>query len=143
MSHIPLPQGHYCPATRHGDVIYTAGMTPRRDGVLIQHGPVTDDVPLTHYQEAVILTCRNALNAALSQLAPNEIITAVLSMTVFIACGSNFTTHSRLADYASDYLAGKYGASGIGARTAVGVISLPGNAPVEIQLVLAAGSAAA
>ncbi|MGV9796828.1 hypothetical protein ACWDTP_02070 [Mycobacterium sp. NPDC003449] len=32
----PIPNGDYLTATRHDAVIYTAGMTPRRDGRLIE-----------------------------------------------------------------------------------------------------------
>ena len=31
----PIPQGKYVPATRFGDLIVTAGMTPRKNGQLI------------------------------------------------------------------------------------------------------------
>ncbi|KGT92884.1 endoribonuclease L-PSP [Erwinia typographi] len=141
MNTIPLPQGNYRPAKRHADIIYTAGMTPRREGVLIQHGPVANDVPLSEYREAVMLACANAIAAAHSLLMPDEIVADVLSMTVFIASRSDFTAHAQLADYASDYLLERYGSAGIGARAAVGVISLPGSSPVEIQLVVAAGKA--
>lgn len=48
-----------------------------------------------------------------------------------------FTKHSALADFASALLEARLGARGIGSRAAVGVASLPGNAPVEIQLIAA------
>ena len=32
MSQNPIPQGNYKPAVRYGNLIYTAGMTPRRTG---------------------------------------------------------------------------------------------------------------
>ena len=64
MSKNPIPQGNYRPATRHGDLIFTAGMTPRRDGVMIQSGKISPDVPLDHYREAIRLAAGNALTAA-------------------------------------------------------------------------------
>jgi len=143
MNRVPVPQGNYLPAKRHGDIIYTAGMTPRSEGVLIQQGIVTSDRALSHYKDAVVQACRNAMNAALSLLMPSETDFHLMAMTVFIASDHHFTAHARLADYASDYLAEQWGAAGKGVRTAVGVASLPGNAPVEIQLIVAATGATA
>ena len=48
-----------------------------------------------------------------------------------------FEAHAKLADFASEYLLETMGNAGIGSRAAIGVASLPGNAPVEIQLVAA------
>lgn len=135
----PVPQGDYLPATRHGDLITTAGMTPRQAGRLMVTGPVRADAPIGDYRDPVVLACRNALTAARALLAPGEAIAQVLSMTVYIATGPEFTAHSRLADFASAFLREELGAPGRCARAALGVASLPGNAPVEIQLVVAAG----
>ncbi len=137
MSGQPIPQGDYVAAIRHGSTIHTSGMTPRRDGVLIQQGPVRADMPIEHYAAAVTLACQNALAAARARLHPGEAIGAILSMTVFIAAEPGFTAHSRLADIASAFLRAELGDAGIGARAAVGVATLPGNAPVEITLIAA------
>lgn len=42
----PIPQGKYVPATRGGCMIFTAGMTPRSNGVLIFSGKVKAEEPL-------------------------------------------------------------------------------------------------
>ena len=54
MSQNPIPQGKYKPAVRHGGLIFTAGMTPRKNGVLLMSGKITPDRPLEDYREAVI-----------------------------------------------------------------------------------------
>ncbi|RLP26995.1 RidA family protein [Mesorhizobium sp. YM1C-6-2] len=134
----PKPQGDYVPATRNGNLIFTSGMTPRKDGVMTLTGPVKVDEPLDTYKNAVLLACGNALAAARSMLGSGERITAILSLTVYVAAEPGFTAHSRLADFASAFLRSELGTDGIGSRAAVGVATLPGNAPVEIQLVAAA-----
>ena len=136
----PVPQGDYVAATRHGALIFTAGMTPRRDGRLMFHGPVRKDQPPETHREAVVLACGNALRAARAMLAPGEGVTAILSMTVHVAAEEGFAAHSALADFASQFLHAQLGSAGIGSRCAVGVATLPGNAPVEIRLVAAAGA---
>lgn len=133
----PPPQGNYVAARRHGDLIFTSGMTPRQDGVLMFSGPVRVKEPLESYEEAVTLAARNAFSAARALLSEGESIGSILSLTVYIAAEPGFTAHSRLADYASAFLGAELGTNGIGCRAAVGVATLPGDAPVEVQLVAA------
>ncbi len=135
MTRPPVPQGNYVAAKRHGDLVYTSGMTPRDNGVLMFTGVVSSGAPLESYQAAVELATKNALTAARLLLAPHERVAGVLSLTVYIAAEPEFTAHARLADFASAYLQREIGDDGIGCRAAVGVASLPGNAPVEVQLV--------
>ena len=125
----PIPQGKYVPATRFGDLIVTAGMTPRKNGQLIQTGRVLKDAPLEDYKDAVRQAAENALTAARNQLAEDERIVRVLSMTVYVNAEDGFTF----------YLNEELGAASPMARVSIGVATLPGNAPVEIQLMCGVG----
>ena len=139
MSQNPIPQGNYRPAVRYGDLIFTAGMTPRKDGILIQTGQVSPDRPLEDYRQAVLQAAANALTAARNLLEEREHIVQILSLTVYVNASPGFTAHPKVGDLASGWLYDQLGEAGVGARAAVGVASLPGDAPVEIQLVAAAG----
>ena len=129
MSQNPIPQGKYKPAVRHGGLIFTAGMTPRKNGVLLMSGKITPDRPLEDYREAVIQAASNALTAARN----------TLTLTVYLNASPDYTTHAKVGDIASNWLYEQLGEAGVGPRAAIGVATLPGNAPVEIQLVAAAG----
>jgi enamine deaminase RidA (YjgF/YER057c/UK114 family) len=131
----PIPQGNYVPASRFGNMIYTAGMTPRNNGVLIQSGKVITSEPVSIYKAAVRQAVANALTAAMNTLAEQERLEQILSLTVYVNAENTFQAHSSLADFASEYLSEKMGNAGIASRAAIGVASLPGNAPVEIQLI--------
>jgi enamine deaminase RidA (YjgF/YER057c/UK114 family) len=131
----PIPQGKYVPATRFGSLIYTAGMTPRKNGVMIFSGRVTKDEPLDTYKDAVRQAADNALTAARNKLEKGERIARILSMTVYVNAEDGFTAHAKIADFASDFLSEELGDASPMARVSVGVATLPGNAPVEIQLV--------
>lgn len=136
----PIPQGNYAPASRFGNLIYTAGMTPRNNGILIQSGKVSADQPIGTYKEAVIQAVANALTAAQNILSEQERLEHILALNVYINAEETFQAHSSLADYASEYLSKELGNAGIGSRAAIGVASLPGNAPVEIQLIASISS---
>ena len=135
MTQPPVPQGNYVAARRHGDLVYTSGMTPRANGVLMFKGTVEASTPVEAYQVAVELATKNSLTAARLLLASHERVVGILSLTVYIAAEKEFAAHARLADFASAYLQREIGDEGIGCRAAIGVATLPGNAPVEIQLV--------
>ncbi|WP_338983901.1 RidA family protein [Fusobacterium nucleatum] len=132
-----IPQGKYVPAKRCGNLVFTAGMTPRNNGVLIMEGKIDNNEPLEKYIVAVEQATENALKAIKNILSKNEVIVDILSLNVYINSENNFKKHSKLADFASEYLFKELGEIGIASRTSVGLISLPGNAPVEIQIIAA------
>ncbi len=135
----PIPQGKYSPATRFGDVIFTAGMTPRDNGVLIKTGKVGMDDDLEEYKAAVRQAAKNTLVAAKNKLAEGEKIVQIMSITVYVNSPEGYTKHSKLADFASEYYCEELGDAGAGSRAAVGVVSLPGDAPVEISIIAGVG----
>lgn len=136
---IPVAQGRYVPAVRHENLIFVSGMTPRRNGLLEALGPIDPTRPIETFRSAVELATCNAGAAARSLIEANERLIAAMSLTVFVNCPSSFTDHSRIADFASCYLEDKLDVE-LGARTAVGVSSLPGSAAVELSLVFLVGS---
>lgn len=137
MSKNPIPQGKYKPAVRHGSLICTAGMTPRKDGVLLMTGKVKNGEPVESYRAAVVQAADNALTAARNCLAEGESIAQIMSLTVYVNAEEGYTTHAKIGDLASEYLCGQLGDAGVGPRAAVGVATLPGNAPVEVQIMAA------
>lgn len=132
---VPPPQGNYVPALRHGDMIFTSGMTPRENGILQFTGSVSEDHDVETYRDASRLAASNALTAARGQLKAGEEIAVILNFVVFVNSPSGYELHSRIADFASSFLVEVLGPTSLGSRSAVGVSSLPGDAPVEIQIV--------
>lgn len=131
----PVPQGKYLPAVRHGDLIYTSGMTPRKAGNLLYSGKIRVADSIESHREAVRLATLNALTAAQACLHENEKIALILQLSVFLNAEDEFMAHPKVADFASELLIEKLGVNCIGSRAAIGVASLPSNAPVEITLI--------
>jgi enamine deaminase RidA (YjgF/YER057c/UK114 family) len=120
----------------HDGVVYTAGMTPRRDGELVLRGVVGAEVSAGEAHTAAGIAAENAL-AAVRSVAPHATHIRGLRMTVYIACVASFHQLSAVADGASAVLRAMLGESAIPVRTAVGVRSLPSGAPVEVDLTAA------
>lgn len=137
---IPRPQGKYVPATRFGNIIYTVGMTPRENGIIIQTGKVSTMEPASTYKAAVRQAVANVLNAAMNTLVEEKRLEQILSLSVYVNADKTFEVHRRIAEFASEYLFEKLGDKGIGSRAAIGVVSLPNNAPVEIQMIAVVSS---
>lgn len=78
----PIPQGKYVPATRFGNMIFTAGMTPRNNGVLLKTGKIKATDEIADYKEAVVQAAKNALTAAKNKLENGEKITQIMQITV-------------------------------------------------------------
>ena len=131
----PIPQGKYLPAVRHADVIYTSGMTPRKAGILMYSGKIRAADPIESHRDAVRLATENAVAAAQARLREDEKISIILQLTVFLNAEQGFTAHAKIADYASEVLIERLGADCIGSRAAIGVATLPSDAPVEVMLV--------
>lgn len=135
----PRPQGHYVPTSRAGDLVTTAGMTPRVDGVLVVTGRVGDAVDLDEGRRGAAIAATNALSALVAEVGGLDRIAGLLRMTVYVHAASGFTQHSAVADAATDALVVHLGELGRCARSAVGVASLPGDASVEIELTARVG----
>ncbi len=134
----PPPQGHYVPARRFGDLIFISGMTPRQDGELLHIGRVSAGAAPENYEAAAELATNNALQAARSQLSEGETLDVPVSLTVYINAATDFTSHSKIADFCSAVIAKAFRGQ-IASRAAVGVSSLPGGAVLEVSLVAGIG----
>lgn len=134
----PVPQGRYVAAVVEGDLVHSAGMTPRRDGRMTVTGRVGDSVGVREAAVSAGLAVGNALAACRSAAAATgRSISRPVRMTVWVACTADFADQSAVADGASAVLTDRFGPDLLPVRAAVGVLALPGGAPVEVELTAA------
>lgn len=133
----PRPQGDYVAAVLHDGIVYTAGMTPRRDGRLAVTGVVGADLMLDEARAAAGIAAENAVAAIRSVLPSRTASVRCLRMTVFVACSPGFTELSAVADGASAIIRAELGAAAMPVRSAIGVLALPSGAPVEVEVTVA------
>lgn len=131
----PRAQGAYRTATATDDLVMTAGMTPRVDGVLQYVGRLGDTLTVEDGRSAAAIAASNAVAAIADLLGSVDAIGQALRMTVYVNAVAEFTEHSLVADGASARLGELLGdRRGAVVRSAVGVASLPGGACVEVEL---------
>jgi enamine deaminase RidA (YjgF/YER057c/UK114 family) len=132
----PAPAGAYVPATRAGNLVFTAGQLPLEAGELNIRGKVGDTVSVGEAREAARLCAMNALAAASTQTGGVDGISRIVKVTGFVASAPGFNEQPQVINGASEFLGEIFGDAGLHARSAVGVAELPMDAPVEVELVM-------
>jgi enamine deaminase RidA (YjgF/YER057c/UK114 family) len=133
------PLAAYVPAVRTGDLVFTAGQLPRRDGELVATGKVGAEVTPEVAAEAAAACALNALAAIKAEVGDLSAVRRVVKVVVFVASAPGFTGQPGVANGASELLGKVFGDAGVHARSAVGVAVLPLDVPVEVEVVVEVG----
>jgi enamine deaminase RidA (YjgF/YER057c/UK114 family) len=129
------PVAAYVPAIRTGSLVYTSGQLPAVDGALPRTGKVGAEVSP---EDAYLDARQCALNAlaAVDALVGLDSIVRVVKVVGFVASAPGFTGQPKVVNGASELLGEIFGEAGQHARSAVGVVALPLDAPVEVELIV-------
>ena len=130
------PAANYVPFVTSGNLLFTAGQLPLKDGKLQFSGLLGKDVDTAAGREAARLCAINILAQAKAALGDLERIVRIVKITVFVASAPGFNEQHLVANGASDFLAEALGEPGKHARSAVGTACLPLNAAVEVEAVI-------
>ena len=133
----PKPVGLYKPLVVVGDLAYLSGHGPLRADKSLITGKVGADLSLEEGHLAarqVGLALLATLKAQLGTLTRVRRIIKVLGMVNAVP---DFREHPTVINGASELFAAVWGPDdGVGARSAVGMASLPANMAVEIEMIV-------
>lgn len=132
----PKPVANYVPAVRTGDLLFTSGVLPMREGRLVFSGRLGKDLTIEQGQEAARQALLNALAVMRQELESLNRVGRVVKLTGYVASAPGFTDQPLVLNGASDLLVAVFDDAGRHARVAVGVSELPLGAPVEIELIV-------
>ena len=132
----PSPVANYIPVVKTGNLIYLSGVGPadKPDGTSYT-GKLGKDLSIDQGYDAARLTAVNIisrLNGFLDDLDQVKQIVKVLSM---VNATPDFLDPPAVTNGCSDLLVEVFGDKGRHARSAIGVASLPGGMPIEIELI--------
>ena len=133
---VAKPVAAYIPAVRSGNLVFTSGQLPMREGQLMATGKVGGEVTS---EEAVACAQQcglNALAAVRAELGDLSAVKRVVKVVCFVASTPDFTGQPAVANGVSELLGQVFGDAGRHARSAVGVPVLPLDAPVEVELIV-------
>jgi enamine deaminase RidA (YjgF/YER057c/UK114 family) len=136
LPNVATPAGAYVPAVISGNLVFTAGQIPLVDGVLMATGKVGNEISPEFAKEIAQRCALNALAAIKSVLGDLSRVKRVVKVVGFVASTPEFTGQPGVLNGASELLGKVFGDAGLHARSAVGVASLPLDAPVEVELIV-------
>lgn len=132
----PKPVATYKTAVQVGNMLYISGHGPlKSDGTSIK-GRLGDDLDLAAGQAAARQTGLAILATIRQHLGTLDKVKRVIKTLGMVNSTPDFLDHPKVINGYSDLLAEVFGDAGIGARSAVGMGSLPGNIAVEIEVIL-------
>lgn len=133
------PVGAYVPALEAGGLVYTSGQLPWVAGRLAWTGRVGEQLSLEEGREAARACVLNALGVVRQALGGLGRVSRAVRVVGYVQAAPAFHDHAQVVNGASELLLEVFGEQGAHVRSAVGVASLPLDAPVELELVLALG----
>jgi enamine deaminase RidA (YjgF/YER057c/UK114 family) len=133
---VAAPVAAYVPAVRSGDLVWTSGQLPFVDGALVATGKVGAEIEPDAATDLARICVLNALAAIKADIGDLDLIVRVVKVVGYVASDAGFTGQPGVVNGASNLLGEVFGDAGKHARSAVGVASLPLDAPVEVELVV-------
>ncbi len=133
----PSPMGSYLPWTRVGNIVFISGQLPRRGNELVYKGKISSQLSIEQGIEASKLCALNAISVLKSAIVELDKVEQILRLTCWVASDADFFDQPKIANGASDLLVEVFGERGKHSRMTTGVIALPANAPVAVDLVVA------
>lgn len=133
---VATPAGAYVPAVISGNLVFTAGQIPLINGQLMATGKVGDAITPEFAKEIAQRCALNAIAAVKSVLGDLGRVKRIVKVVGFVASTPDFTGQPGVVNGASELLGAVFGDAGLHARSAVGVASLPLDAPVEVELIV-------
>lgn len=135
----PPPGGLYAPVKEFGEnFVYTSGVGPTAaDGSPVFSGKVGRELTLEEGQAAARLATVNLLSVMHAQLGDLNRIKKIVKQLGFIASADDFYSQPAVLNGSTQLLMDVFGdPDGRPARSAIAVNVLPGNIPVEIELLI-------
>ena len=138
---LDLPQlwpagGNYVPGVRTGNLLYMSGCGPRRkDGSYIT-GKLGETVTLEQGYEAARQTGLNMLVNIRHVLGSLDKVVRVVKVLGMVNASPQFSEPPKVINGFSDLFVEVFGENGRGARSAVGMATLPNQMAVEVEMIL-------
>ncbi len=132
------PVANYVPNVRTGNLIYLSGLGPAEaDDGSRPVGKLGRDLDTAQGYDAARLVGINML-ARIKQSVDGDLdrVKQVVKLLSMVNSTGDFTEHPQVANGCSDLLVEVFGDKGRHARSAVGMANLPGNIPVEIEVII-------
>lgn len=137
----PQPVAKYKTAVLAGNMLYVSGHGPlKSDGKTLMAGRVGADLTLQQGKEAARLVGLAILSTVRQTLGSLDRVKRLVKTFGMVNCTADFKEQPQVINGFSDLMAEVFGEdAGVSARSAVGMVSLPSNIPVEVECIFEVG----
>lgn len=132
----PMPIASYVPAVQCGNLLYLSGQGPIIDGKQMYTGIVGGACTLKEGYEAARLCGINLLAVLKNHLGDLDRIERIVNAKIYVASSEDFFEQPKVANGLSELMVEVFGEEGRHSRCALGIRNLPGNIPVEAELIV-------
>ena len=131
----PKPIATYVPVVRVGNLIYVSGHGPLRPDKTLYTGRVGADLTEEQGKDAARVVGLAILATVRNYLGSLDRVVRLIKVLGMVNAAPDFLNHPKVINGFSDLMVEVFGESGKGARSAVGMGSLPGNIAVEVEAI--------
>jgi enamine deaminase RidA (YjgF/YER057c/UK114 family) len=136
----PKPAGVYKPVVIAGDLAYVSGHGPLKPDKTVITGRVGADLDLQAGKLAARQVGLAILATVRAELGSLNRVRRVIKVLGMVNATPDFQDHPAVINGCSELFAQVFGTeNGVGARSAVGMASLPGNIAVEVEAIFEIG----
>ena len=132
----PTPVANYMTAVQTGNLLFLSGHGPGSGEGKLYRGKLGDDLSIEDgYASArqVATALSSTLKKTLGDL---DRVQRIVKLVGFVNSAPGFYDQPKVVNGASDLFVEVFGNRGRHARSAVGMVELPGGIPVEVELVV-------
>jgi enamine deaminase RidA (YjgF/YER057c/UK114 family) len=132
----PKPVAVYKPLVLVGSLTYVSGHGPLKSDLTLMTGRIGSEATIEFGKAAARQTGLAILATLRSRLGSLDRVKRVIKVLGMVNCTPEFTEHPAVINGCSELFRDVFGEEcGVGARSAVGMGSLPGNISVEIEAI--------
>jgi enamine deaminase RidA (YjgF/YER057c/UK114 family) len=132
----PMPIASYVPIVQCGNILYLSGQGPIINGKQIYTGLVGETCTLVDGYEAAKLCGINLLAQLKKYLGDLDRVNRIVNARIYVASSRDFVDQPKVANGLSELMVEVFGEIGRHSRCALGIKNLPGNIPVEAEIIV-------
>jgi len=136
LSYRPRPVANYVPSVRVGNLVFLSGHGPIRPDQSRIKGVVGKDLDERQAYDAARVVGIAVLASLKAELGDLDQVKRIVKVLGMVNAVPGFTNHPQVINGFSDLMVEVFGDQGRHARSAVGMASLPGGIPVEVEMVV-------
>ena len=130
------PVANYVTTVQTGNLVFTSGHGPVNMSGELEKGQLGTDMTIEEGYQSARLVGLGLISTLKDTLGDLDRIKRVIKVVGFVNSTPDFLDHPKIVNGVSDLFVEVFGDKGKHARSAVGMVQLPGGIPVEVEVIV-------